>query len=536
MKRLKAVVLIITLVTGILGVVVTDTSTNNANIETAEYSAYNTVSVTNGPSPTPVTIVEEDKTEPVPEKLFLVSDVQALSITQLEPAAFENMSVFQESDGEMPEIPEIVIADINDSEDPEPDKTKKQGSVTIKKEDIPTPPPVKNDNASQGNKTENGVESGNSSGDSANKPAEEYITTVKVGIDVSKWNGKINWKKVADSGVEFAMIRTGYRGNTYGNIVVDPMFYDNIEGALANGIEVGVYFYSQAVNEKEARQEAAWVCKLIEDYNITYPVAYDLEEVGTNRIKGVSYSQLNKNARAFLDYVNGQGYWGSMYGCKSYLEDIWNMSLYNDCHVWLAHYTKQTTYKGRYDMWQYTENGKVNGITTSVDLNYAYIKEKVSSPDEENPEELPEVTPVPDESPEGFTAADEQCVVVLPDGALDVRALPNDEAAIIGSLENGAIVHRTGVSDTGWSEIEYDGIKAYASSEYLQPYPDASEDNQENGSESNGDADNDVTGDEEVPGNDSESEDSAVPSPTPTPIVTEENGLAVIPYITRKTV
>ncbi len=481
MKRLKAVVLIITLITGIFGVVITDTNTNNTNIETAEYSALNTVSVSVAPTP-----VDENFTEiePDAELPFLMSEVQAVAVEEEKPDTVEISDGGSQS--EEIEIPEVVVADVNDSEDPEPDKTQSHGSVTIQKDEIPTPPPAhKEDNGQAGGNAGSGTDANKDNGGEGNdknnegasqttKPDEEYQTVVKVGIDVSKWNGKINWKKVADSGVEFAMIRTGYRGNTYGNIVADPCFYDNIEGALANGIEVGVYFYSQAVNEQEAKQEAAWVCKLIQNYNITYPVAYDLEEVGTNRIKNVSNSQLNKNARAFLDYVNSKGYRGSMYGCKSYLEDVWKMSMFEDCHVWLAHYIKKTSYRGRYDMWQYTEDGKVNGISTSVDLNYAYFTVKVNNEDENRGQDQEETTPAPEpsvtEAPKEFSPVDEQCAVTVGSGNLNVRKQPDSEAEIIGSLENGAIVHRIGISEDGWSLIEYNGEKAYVSSDYLKPY------------------------------------------------------------------
>lgn len=446
MKKLKAIVLMITLITGMMGVVITDTNINHTNLETEEYAVYNTESVTELPAPTDT---------PVPTPVFLASDVLALSSDEKQPSDVnENANTTHIDEIE---IPEIVVAEMNDPEDPEPNKTKSQGTVTIKKEEVPLPTPT--------------LVPGNNS-----NPKEEYTKTVKIGIDVSKHNGEIDWKKVADSGVEFAMIRAGYRGNTSGKVYIDPCFYENIKGALANGIEVGVYFYSQAVNEEEARQEAALVCKLISDYNITYPVAYDLEEAGTNRIKNVSYSQLNKNARAFLDYVNAKGYRGSMYGCKFYLETVWNMSQYSDCHIWLAHYTSKTTYTGRYDMWQYTESGKVNGISTSVDLNYAYFYEKNEKPGEGSdvtatptPEQTaaptPEITDMP-----VFTAVDEQCIVAVADDTLNVREGSGTAYAVIGTLENGTVVHRTGIGSNGWSEIEYNGGKAFVSSAYLEVY------------------------------------------------------------------
>ncbi|MGN0166056.1 MAG: GH25 family lysozyme [Lachnospiraceae bacterium] len=447
MRELKAVVLIITLVTGILGVMISDTGLNSTNIKTDEYASCDTKDITEVPCLTAT---------PVPSPVFLASETLAPDVEHAEPDfMFDSDEVFSYSEIE---IPEIVVAEMNDAEDPEPNKTQDQGSVTIVKEEkLPTATPKPTD-----------------AGQAEEK--EEYTFYTKVGIDVSKWNGEIDWKKVAADGVEFAMIRTGYRGNTYGKIVADPYFYKNIEGALANGIEVGVYFYSQAVTEKEAVQEAAWVCELIKNYNITYPVAYDLEEVGANRIKDVSYAQLNKNARAFLDYVNAKGYWGSMYGCKSYFESVWDMSLYTDCHIWLAHYTSQTNYTGHYDMWQFTENGKVNGISTSVDLNYAYFYVKNEPEEILTPTPVPSVTTTPEptltptltpDSEIEFMVVDQQCVVTLTDGTLNVREKADINAGVLDTLENGVVVHRIGISENGWSQIEYGGSVAYVSSDYL---------------------------------------------------------------------
>ncbi|MBQ8281823.1 MAG: SH3 domain-containing protein [Lachnospiraceae bacterium] len=448
MRELKALVLIITLVTGIFGVLVTDTNSNSTNLTTGEYAAYDVDGVTEFAKPS---------VTPIPSPEFLASTILAPVVDQQEPGGSEETDTGSQTD--VIEIPEIVVAEFDDVEDPQPNKTQNEGTVTIQKEEIlPTATP----------KPENGDNDGES----------EYTKTVKIGIDVSKWNGDVDWAKVAASGVEFAIIRTGYRGSSTGKIVADPRFYENIEGALANGIEVGVYFYSQAINEQEAIQEAAWVCEIIKNYNITYPVAYDLEEVTYGRIKDCTYAQFNANARAFLDYVNSKGYRGSLYSCKSYLEDLWDTSLFAGDHIWLAHYTKQTSYTGRYDMWQYTDSGKVDGISTSVDLNYAYFYEKNEnsggSEVTPTPEPTPEATPSPEITEEvKFTAVDEQCVVVLSDGTLNVRETASSEAAVLGSLENGAVVRRTGISENGWSEIEYNGAKAYASSAYLQIYVEA---------------------------------------------------------------
>lgn len=194
-----------------------------------------------------------------------------------------------------------------------------------------------------------------------------------VGIDVSKWNGNINWAQVKASGVEFAIIRAGYRGSTQGSIMEDPYFQRNMQGAISNGIKVGVYFFSMARTEEEAIQEAAWVVSAIRKYSVTYPVAFDLESWGTGRIADVSYSQLTSNAIAFLGYIKSSGYTPMMYASKNDFNNRWQTSRISGCKFWLAHYTDKTDYRGSYQMWQYSSKGSVPGISGYVDMNIAYF-------------------------------------------------------------------------------------------------------------------------------------------------------------------
>ncbi len=246
------------------------------------------------------------------------------------------------------EIPPVVVAPINDEEDEQPqDDGDKGTSDEIDISDV--------------------VDNGN----------YENVG-VSYGIDVSKWQGSIDWSKVAESGVEFAIIRVGYRGNTTGEIVMDPYFERNIKGALANNIKVGVYFYSQAINEEEALVEAAWVVNVISKYQITYPVVYDCEGLGQNRIKDVTKTQRSKNAGAFLDYIRKAGYTPMMYASKYGYNNNWDLSYITNCKYWLAHYTSgglstPSDYAGTYHMWQYTSKGSVPGIRGNVDMNIAYF-------------------------------------------------------------------------------------------------------------------------------------------------------------------
>jgi GH25 family lysozyme M1 (1,4-beta-N-acetylmuramidase) len=192
------------------------------------------------------------------------------------------------------------------------------------------------------------------------------------GIDVSAHQGKINWAQVAASGVDFAMIRVGFRGQTSGGIYEDAYFKTNIAGATANGIKVGIYFYSTAVNENEALEEAVWVVKKISTYRITYPVVYDFEDFNAKRCANVGGAQATSNALTFLQFVQANGYEPMMYANKSDITTRMSRSSFG-CKFWLAHYTTQTDYKGSFNMWQYTSKGSVPGISGNVDMNVAYF-------------------------------------------------------------------------------------------------------------------------------------------------------------------
>ena len=194
-----------------------------------------------------------------------------------------------------------------------------------------------------------------------------------VGIDVSSWQGNINWPQVAASGVQFAIIRVGFRGYAEeGNIKEDAYFRQNVKGAVSNGIKVGIYFYSTARNEDEALQEAAWVVDKIKAYAITYPVAYDFEEFGMHRTANISGEQATNNAIAFLNYVGSQGFGAMMYANKNDITHRFQKSRL-PYKFWLAHYVSSTDYTGSYQMWQRTSKGSVPGISGYVDMNIAYF-------------------------------------------------------------------------------------------------------------------------------------------------------------------
>ena len=190
----------------------------------------------------------------------------------------------------------------------------------------------------------------------------------KIGLDVSKWQGNIDFNKLKQSGVEFIIIRVG-TGLGFGKeYVEDAYFRQNIKGALDANIPVGVYFYSYATTNEEAKNEARWVYNIIKDYDITLPVVFDWESWSSFNSLNLSIHDINEIADSFLDEISSLGYKGMLYGSKNYLQKIWD----TDYPVWLAHYTKQTNYEGDYDIWQLCDNGRVSGINGYVDINVMY--------------------------------------------------------------------------------------------------------------------------------------------------------------------
>ena len=197
------------------------------------------------------------------------------------------------------------------------------------------------------------------------------------GIDVSVYQGTIDWAKVSKSGVDFAMIRAGYRGyGDKGVLVEDSMFSKNVLGAKTNKIDIGIYFYTQAINVEEAKEEAKFVVNLIKKYGIDvkYPIAIDTElsPTGTGRADSISKEKRTEIVKAFCENIKQLGYKPMVYASKYWLYDNLNVQQISQYDTWLAHYTDKTDYKYSYTMWQYTSTGNVDGITVNVDKSYCY--------------------------------------------------------------------------------------------------------------------------------------------------------------------
>lgn len=204
-------------------------------------------------------------------------------------------------------------------------------------------------------------------------------------IDVSKYQGTIDWNRVKKSGIDYAMIRVGFRGyGQSGTLNMDTNFQKNIEGALNAGIQVGVYIFSQAITEQEAVEEAEYVMARVADYDISLPVVIDFEYASsgsglTGRLYNahLSKNEATKICRAFCRTVENKGYQGMVYANKDMLENNLNASeIAKDYQIWLAHYTSETSYAGEYDFWQYTQSGKVDGISGNVDKSFWYQKQE----------------------------------------------------------------------------------------------------------------------------------------------------------------
>ena len=192
---------------------------------------------------------------------------------------------------------------------------------------------------------------------------------IKIGIDVSSWQGDIDFEQVKNDGCEFAFIRVGSTRGIDGEYFVDSKFERNIEGFNNVGIPVGIYFYSYAKTKEAAINDAKWVIEHIKDYKIDLGVAYDFESWSFYNEYHQSFYTTTMNAKAFLDTIKDAGYKGLNYSSKRYLETVWYPLEYE---TWLAHYTKQTTYTGKYKYWQLSSTGKIDGIKGYVDIDIMY--------------------------------------------------------------------------------------------------------------------------------------------------------------------
>lgn len=203
----------------------------------------------------------------------------------------------------------------------------------------------------------------------------EGIRSGTIGIDVSKYQRNINWTKIKNAGINFVMIRCGYRGYGSGVLVQDEMFASHITGAKAAGLRVGIYFFSQAINEAEAVEEASMAVSLAQKYGINMPIAIDSEYAngGRGRADGLSKSARTAVTKAFCNTVKNSGYTPMVYASKSWFGSKLDVSRLSSYRIWVAHYSDKCGYTGTYHIWQHTDKGKVDGYSGYLDMNISSI-------------------------------------------------------------------------------------------------------------------------------------------------------------------
>lgn len=299
---------------------------------------------------------------------------------------------------------------------------------------------------------------------------------VTIGIDVARYQGTIDWAQAAASGIDFAMVRVGYRADGTREICADTNAKYNMQEAQKNGIKLGAYFFSTAVTVEEAVEEADWVADYIAGYQITYPVAYDCEgfERSDSAQYGLTNAQRTDIAIAFLQEIYNRGYTPMFYAAMGELSGSakWDTErIEGSYRIWVSQYpaapypeTEKSSYGGVHAMWQYTNRGTVAGISRPVDVNVAYFGYEGTA--EAHSLEVPEEAHADVEALMNFTEVNE---TVTAKDSTNLRNIPSqgEESAIVHTLKNGETATRTGVSDSGWSRLTYEGQTVYAVSSYL---------------------------------------------------------------------
>ena len=197
-----------------------------------------------------------------------------------------------------------------------------------------------------------------------------------LGIDVSDYQGDINWQTVKESGIDFAMIRAGYRGATRGKLNEDSKFQQNYEGAKAAGVQIGVYFFSQAVSVSEAEEEAGFVLQLLQGKELDLPVVFDWEmtDIDNSRTASATGEQITSYASAFCKKVSKAGYTAGVYFNRNLGYSYYNLEEIKDFDFWLAEYRSVPAFYYDFKIWQYSDNAQVQGIETPVDINVCFKK------------------------------------------------------------------------------------------------------------------------------------------------------------------
>lgn len=307
------------------------------------------------------------------------------------------------------------------------------------------------------------------------KRVTREIEGIAFGIDVAKYQGTIDWEKVSQSRVDFAMIRLGFRGMSDGVIKEDSNARYNLQEGQKVGLPLGAYFFSTATSEEEAEEEAQWAADMLAKYSITYPVVYDCEGFldPDSRQYAMTNEERTDAALAFLQKIEKLGYEGMFYGSRNQLEKYWEIErIEKDYKIWVAQYplapypdTPASSYDREHHMWQYTDNGKVDGIDQNVDLNIAYFVYDGIEP-AKDPVPAEEVGP----DVEALMNFKEMNVQVTAKEVVNLRRLPssdNEDSEVIGQLTSGDVATCLALSNSGWARLSYKGMTCYAVAQYL---------------------------------------------------------------------
>ena len=290
------------------------------------------------------------------------------------------------------------------------------------------------------------------------------------GIDVSQWQGTVNWSKVKADGISFVFIRCSYTSLKSFNLHTDPKFKANVTAAAAAGLKVGVYHYSGATSATEAKKEADYVLKVIKPYKskITLPVMFDYEP-GTRvtaNYKKTSKTTRTKYATTFCNAAKAAGYTSGVYCSTSWFPDYFNISSLSSYSNWDAHWATKNTYTGAYDFWQYSDAGKISGIGGSVDCNFWYTNTKIAGAATDNGAFTGDATPKPEAASTALTTP------YVTTSSVNYRMAPGTSGTKAGTLAKGTVInlvygyHKT-VNGEKWYKFNYNGHAYYIHEDYV---------------------------------------------------------------------
>lgn len=290
------------------------------------------------------------------------------------------------------------------------------------------------------------------------------------GIDVSQWQGTINWSKVKADGISFVFIRCSYTSLSSFNMYTDPKFKTNVEAAAAAGLKVGVYHYSGAITAAEAKKEANYVLDVIKPYKskITLPVMFDYEpgERITANYKKTSKTTRTKYATTFCDTAKAAGYTSGVYCSTSWFPDYFNISSLSGYSNWDAQWASKNTYTGAYDFWQYSYAGTVSGISGDVDCNFWYTNTKIAGAATDNGAFTGDATPTPEAASTALTTP------YVTTASVNYRIAPGTSSTKVGTLAKGTVIdlvygyYKT-VSGDKWYKFNYNGHAYYIHEDYV---------------------------------------------------------------------